>query len=115
MSGAPPERRDRPELQTAFQPPETETQHRIAAIWQEALGQDQIGIDDNFFELGGHSLIATSILGRVRIAFAINLPLRVIFESPTVRSLAEHVDTLLWAVSHQTAHQGTEEREELEI
>lgn len=115
MSAVPPATHDRPELLNAFQPAETETQRRIAAIWREALGQDQIGIDDNFFELGGHSLIATSILGRLRTTFAINLPLRVIFESPTIRSLAEHVDTLLWAVSHQTNHQDMEEREELEI
>ena len=57
----------------------------LAKIWQEALGQKQIGLDDNFFELGGHSLVATSILSRVRSAFNIGLPLRVIFEEHLIR------------------------------
>jgi acyl transferase domain-containing protein len=106
---------ERPDLQTAFLAPETEVERTIAKIWQEALGQKQIGLDDNFFELGGHSLVATSILSRVRSAFNIGLPLRVIFETPTVRSLSEHVETLIWNVTQSTASEDSGEREEVEI
>jgi NAD(P)-dependent dehydrogenase (short-subunit alcohol dehydrogenase family)/acyl carrier protein len=106
---------ERPDLETAFMAPETEVERTIAKIWQEALGQKQIGLDDNFFELGGHSLVATSILARVRSAFNIGLPLRVIFETPTVRSLSEHVETLIWNVSQSTASEDSGEREEVEI
>jgi acyl carrier protein len=114
-SATAPLRHERPDLQTAFLAPETEVERTIAKIWQEALGQQQIGLDDNFFELGGHSLVATSILSRVRNAFNIGLPLRVIFETPTVRSLSEHVETLIWNVSQTAASEDSGEREEVEI
>jgi NAD(P)-dependent dehydrogenase (short-subunit alcohol dehydrogenase family) len=112
---AAPHGHERPDLQTAFLAPQNEVERTIAKIWQEALGQSQIGLDDNFFELGGHSLVATSILSRVRNAFNIGLPLRVIFETPTVRSLSEHVETLIWNVSQTAATEGSGEREEVEI
>jgi acyl transferase domain-containing protein/acyl carrier protein len=105
----------RPELSTPFQAPKTDIEQTIAKIWQEALGQNSVGLDDNFFEVGGHSLVATSILSRVRNAFNITLPLRVIFEAPTVRSLAEHVETLMWNVSRHAGAEDSEEREEVEI
>jgi len=105
----------RPDLATPFQAPETEVERTIAKIWQEALGQSKVGLDDNFFDLGGHSLIATSILSRVRNAFNISLPLRVIFETPTVRSLSEHVETLMWNVSSDPAAEDSGQREEVEI
>jgi acyl transferase domain-containing protein len=106
---------ERPDMQTAFLAPETEVERTIAKIWQEALGQKQIGLDDNFFELGGHSLVATSILSRVRNAFNIGVPLRVIFETPTVRSLSEHVETLIWNATQTPATEDSGEREEVEI
>jgi acyl transferase domain-containing protein len=112
---AAPHVHERPDLATAFLAPETEVEQTIAKIWQEALGQKQIGLDDNFFELGGHSLVATSILSRVRSAFNIGLPLRVIFETPTVRTLAEHVETLIWNASQTAATEDSGDREEVEI
>lgn len=105
----------RPDLATPFKAPETEVEDMIAKIWREALGQSQVGLDDNFFDLGGHSLIATSILSRVRNAFNISLPLRVIFETPTVRSLAEHVETLIWNISSDPGGEDSGQREEVEI
>jgi acyl transferase domain-containing protein/acyl carrier protein len=105
----------RPDLLTPFQAPQTEVERTIAKIWQEALGQTEVGLDDNFFDLGGHSLIATSILSRIRNAFNISLPLRVIFETPTVRALAEHVDTLLWNGSGDPTAEDSGQREEVEI
>jgi amino acid adenylation domain-containing protein len=72
--------------------PRTPVEEALAAIWCEALKLDRAGIDDNFFELGGHSLIATRVMARVRDAFEIELPLRALFETPTVRELAQRID-----------------------
>ena len=63
----------------------------LAGIWAEVLGVERIGIHDNFFELGGHSLLATQVISQVRRVFQVDLPLRRLFESPTVAGLAEHV------------------------
>jgi acyl carrier protein len=70
--------------------PRTATEEAVAAIWAEVLRRDpnQISIDDNFFDLGGHSLLATQVISRVRKALNIELPLRTLFESPTVAALA---------------------------
>lgn len=109
---------DRPLLSNAYVEPETDSQRKIAAIWSELLGVQKIGIDDNFFELGGHSLLATGILARILNTFKISVPLVTIFESPTIRLLANHVDTLLWASSSGTATTATEDagdREEVEL
>src|SRR5262249_8682422 len=62
----------------------------LVEIWHELLGID-VGLHDNFFELGGHSLLATQVISRVRELFRIDLPMRVLFESPTVAGLAAAV------------------------
>jgi len=72
--------------------PRTATERQIAAIWQEVLSVPQVGISDNFFELGGHSLLATQVITRLRDAFGVELPLRNLFESPTVAALAAIFD-----------------------
>ena len=64
--------------------PRTPTEAVLAGIWCEVLKLKQVGVHDNFFELGGHSLLATQVISRVRYAFEVELPLRSIFESPTV-------------------------------
>jgi amino acid adenylation domain-containing protein len=66
----------------------------VAGIWSEVLQCQQLGVHQDFFELGGHSLLATQVLSRVRQAFRIELPLRVLFEAPTIASLAQRVASL---------------------
>ncbi len=87
----------RPDLESSYVPPETATEQHLVEIWEETMEIKPVGIHDNFFNLGGHSLIATSILARLRVTYHLNLPLRIIFESPTITELAEHIDVLLWA------------------
>ncbi|HYO14087.1 MAG TPA: amino acid adenylation domain-containing protein [Thermoanaerobaculia bacterium] len=77
--------------------PRTPVEALLAGIWSETLGLDRVGVHDNFFELGGHSLIATRMAARVREAFRIDLPVRKLFEAPTVAGLAAEVDQALRA------------------
>jgi acyl carrier protein len=81
----------RPEIVDAFAAPRTPIEEILANIWAEVLKLDQVGIHDNFFELGGHSLLATQVVSRIRSKFAVDLPLRNIFEAPTIAALAPRV------------------------
>jgi amino acid adenylation domain-containing protein len=67
--------------------PRTAAELVLAEIWAEVLGLERVGVEDNFFELGGHSLLATRIISRLREAFQCELPLRTMFEEPTVARL----------------------------
>jgi acyl carrier protein len=91
----PPPDQNRPDLAKAYAAPGTTTEEVLAEIWREVLGLDRIGIHDNFFELGGHSLLVTQVLARVREAFHVELPLRRLFEAPTVAELAAAVEEIL--------------------
>ncbi len=75
-----------------FTPPRTPVEKALADIWAGILGIDQVSIKDNFFEIGGHSLLATQMASRVREAFAIDLELRVLFDSPQLAQLAAVVE-----------------------
>ncbi|HET9227094.1 MAG TPA: condensation domain-containing protein, partial [Thermoanaerobaculia bacterium] len=68
--------------------PSTATEIRMADLWQEVLGIEEVRLENNFFDLGGHSLLATQLVSRVRAAFGIDLPLRRLFEKPTLGDLA---------------------------
>lgn len=83
--------RSRLDSQETFVAPRTAVEQKLAEIWGSLLRLAQVGVRDNFFELGGHSLLATKVVARVRDAFQIELPLRSLFESPTVEGLAEFV------------------------
>nr|RNJ68509.1 MAG: amino acid adenylation domain-containing protein [Leptolyngbya sp. IPPAS B-1204] len=68
--------------------PTTSVEAALAELWSQLLGRTSIGIDDNFFELGGHSLLATQLVSRIRDRFQVELPLRRVFEAPTIAELA---------------------------
>ncbi|MEW6734140.1 MAG: amino acid adenylation domain-containing protein [Acidobacteriota bacterium] len=91
----------RPELRENFIAARNPIEEMIAAIWARVLGLENIGINDNFFELGGHSLLATQIISRVREAFNLEIPLRSLFESPTVAGLAKRVEQSLGREQNQ--------------
>ncbi len=69
--------------------PRTPVEMTLATIWEEVLKVERVGIHDDFFILGGHSLLATQIISRIRQAFPVELPLRVLFDKPTITGLAE--------------------------
>ncbi|MFD6157260.1 amino acid adenylation domain-containing protein [Nocardia sp. NPDC060256] len=71
-----------------YRAPRTPREERLVQLFTEVLGVDRIGIDDSFFDLGGHSLLATRLIGRVGEVFEINVPMRMVFEFPTVAELA---------------------------
>ncbi|MEO6809941.1 MAG: amino acid adenylation domain-containing protein [Isosphaeraceae bacterium] len=79
-------------LETEFQSPRTPTESIMAGIWASVLGIEQVGVFDNFFELGGHSLLATQVVSRLRDAYGVDVPLRALFEAPTVAALTERVE-----------------------
>ena len=101
-----------------FVPPQSEIEITLAHIWQEVLRIEQVGINENFFELGGHSLLATQVISRIRAEFSLEIPLRLLFEQPTIATLAESIErNLLTTVIQDKQHSSVDDsdREELEI
>jgi amino acid adenylation domain-containing protein len=86
----------RPRMSQAYEPPESELEHTLCAIWSEVLELDRVGIRDNFFDLGGHSLAAARVASRVVKQFQLEIPLQSLFQSPTIADLAAVI----------TAHRG---------
>jgi acyl carrier protein len=76
------------EWETEYEPPRTPLESRLVEIWERYLPVDRVGINDDFFDIGGHSLLANQVISRVRQEFQVDLPLRRLFEAPTVAQLA---------------------------
>lgn len=84
---------------SAYEAPRTPLEETLAALFAGVLGRARVGIRENFFEMGGHSLLATQLVSRARKVFAVDLPVRSLFDAPTVAGLAEHVEVLRWATA----------------
>jgi acyl carrier protein len=82
----------RPELSSAYIAPRSEIEQKIAAVWQEVLGIDDVGVTDNFFDLGGHSLQAVQVHGKLRAKFEKNLLLFELFQFPTIAAMAKYIN-----------------------
>jgi phthiocerol/phenolphthiocerol synthesis type-I polyketide synthase E len=104
------ERNERPDMGSTFAAPRTKLEQELVAIWESLLGMNQVGINDNFFELGGDSLLATQIPNRIRSELDIGIDLGLIFQSPTVAKIAEHINAKIWAADRRV-EEGDEERE----
>lgn len=96
----------RPNLGTTYLAPRNEAERVVADIWQKLLGIEQVGVSDNFFELGGHSLLALQVVARLRDAFQVEIPVRDLFDSPTIGELAERVE--------QTRHSARRDVEQID-
>ncbi|AKQ66003.1 Non-ribosomal peptide synthetase [Myxococcus hansupus] len=81
-----------PQQERQHREPRTPTEHQLLAVWREVLGTERVNVEDDFFELGGHSLLATQLVAHVRSAFNVELPLRTIFEAPTLEALAARIE-----------------------
>jgi iturin family lipopeptide synthetase A len=75
--------------------PTQPTEKRLADIWSQILGRQQIGLDENFFQIGGNSLLATQLIFQVRDTFSIPMPVSGLFELPTIAGLARYVDNMM--------------------
>ena len=72
--------------------PRTTTEQQLVQLWEKATGTVGIGVEHNFFEIGGNSLVASQLINQVRGTFGVKLPMRVIFEAPTIAGMAEMID-----------------------
>lgn len=90
----PVRRHERPNLRNPYVAPSGKTEHRVAEIWQDLLGVENVGVHDNFFELGGSSLLGLQVVHRLRQELAVAVPLTIVYEGPTVRTLASLIERL---------------------
>ena len=82
----------RPDLATAYVEPRSDLEKEIAAEWQQLLGIEPIGMYDDFFDLGGNSLMGTQLISHLRETFRVELPLRSLFEDPTIAGVSKIIE-----------------------
>jgi acyl carrier protein len=95
--------------------PRTPTEALVLAGFQEVLGRADFGVSESFFDLGGHSITAARLMLRLRAATGCDLPLRLLFERPTVEGLAQAIDALTWVASAEHVPVGGGDRVEIEL
>ncbi|WP_414542079.1 SDR family oxidoreductase [Nostoc sp. CCY0012] len=107
----------RPNLNTVYVAPRNEVEQTVADIWQKLLGVEQIGLYDNFFELGGHSLLGTQVISHLRKAFLVDLPLRHLFDEPTIAGISECIEKIRGTATKilVSASSNLGDREEIEL
>jgi acyl carrier protein len=93
---------------TPYTPPRSAIERTIAAAWQEVLGTEKLSIEDNFFDLGGHSMLMVQMHSKLRAKLPRDLLLVELFQFPTIRALAAHVDQV--ATSEAESHTEGEDR-----
>jgi acyl carrier protein len=76
---------------SADEPPADPVEEWVADLWRELLGLDKVGRHDNFFDLGGHSIVATRVVSRLEQDLGVEIPLRSLFETPTIAGLANRI------------------------
>ena len=103
----------RQDSRPTFVAPRTPTEKFIAGIWAKMLGVAQVGIHDNFFELGGHSLLAYQVISRLGEAYHVQIPMRTIFDTPTIAGLALSVTKMQMA--EEDIHDLTQMIEEIKL
>jgi len=84
---------ERPALSSSYEAPETGLEKTMVDIWRKYFGVDRLGVNDDFFELGGDSLMAISLSARMHKGINVNVPITEIFKTPTIKALAEYVNT----------------------
>ncbi|KJH86927.1 peptide synthase, partial [Pseudomonas fluorescens] len=83
---------DASDVQQAYVAPRSEVEQQVAAIWQDVLKLERVGLEDHFFELGGHSLLVTQVVSRIRRVLGIEVPLRSLFEHSTLQAFVASFD-----------------------
>jgi acyl carrier protein len=89
------------------EPPATELEQAVAAIWTKRLGLAQVGRHDNFFVLGGHSLLATQVVTQIQTELQVTLPLRIVFDHPRIAELAAQIEARQMASRLQQSPAGS--------
>ena len=97
-----------PAQQHSYSAPRTEVQQLLAEIWGTLLGLECVGVHDDFFALGGHSLLATSVIAQVRDTFEVELPLRSMFERPTIAELAAAIERAIFVQIEQLSEEAAQ-------
>jgi len=103
------------ESENDFEPPATAVEETLAGLWCRLLCVKRVGRRDNFFESGGNSLLAMQLVGQIRDRIGVGVPLRNLFESPTVAGLAETIDALSWSATSRASAPIAGDREEVEV
>ncbi len=83
------------ENELGFIEPFGQTEEIVADVWRKVLSVDRVSADGNFFDLGGHSLVATKLIARLRERFQLNLPLKLLFEHPTIAEISREIEAIL--------------------
>jgi acyl transferase domain-containing protein/thioesterase domain-containing protein/acyl carrier protein len=90
---------DRPELDTAYVEPRNDIERTLVGFWQDLLGVGRVGVEDSFFDLGGHSLIAVRLFALVKKTFAVEFPISILFEAPTIAACAALIEAQVGPVA----------------